>query len=86
MASDIAIHRQSAGEPDFHTHPIWYAKSALGIAGYSDRVEYDHLDDAGHLETLPLGGSCSNPVFHLGFDCDSAAIEHDLDELGKIIS
>ncbi|MFT5525094.1 MAG: hypothetical protein ACI9HK_003060 [Pirellulaceae bacterium] len=81
-----AFRHQSVSERDLHAASVRDAKLAAGRSGYSGRLVYNHLDDSCHLVALQMGCGGSGAILGLGQYCDSAAIEHDVDELGKVIT
>lgn len=71
-------------EFDFHTDPVLVAQPAARFDRYSDSLADYSLDDGGHMEPLPLGCPCPDPVFHLGiYRYRVAACNHFL-ELGTV--
>lgn len=85
LAGRIAIRHQPYSELDLHSDPVWNAEPAVGCVGYSDRVGDDHLVCHRSLAALQMGCRGSIAILHLGISCDCVAIEHHLDELGKIM-
>lgn len=86
VGSGIAVCHQSRDEPYLHAHSIWDEEPAAGGVGHLDCLGHDHLDDGGHLEALPLDCCCADTVFRLGLNGDCVAVEHYVDELGKLIT
>lgn len=85
LAGRIAIRHQPYSELDLHSDPVWNAEPAVGCVGYSGRVGDDHLVCHRNLAALQMGCRGSSAILHLGISCDCVAIEHHLDELGKIM-
>ena len=85
MADGRSFRHQLCGESCLHAIPVGTAKSASSFSGHPGGLGDDHLDDGGRLAALQMGGRGTGAVFRVGLDCDRAAIEYYMDELGNMI-
>ena len=80
-----AIRHQSGRQPALHADLFRDEERATGGGGHLDRLGYHHLVCGRCLAAFQIGRRGPRTVFRVGVDCDGAANEYHLDELGEIM-